>query len=204
MKFQKFYALMFVVAIFANTLKAELLPVRRSFKSEVTVSATKKVLTVKIQDSEISDATVSIVNTEGVEIFNETVVGTQENLRKYNLQQLEIGTYTLIVKRKRSKLIQPFAVNFENIDVLTALRETRFTPVVVLKGTTLNVSASSFGKPGINISISDNFGLNVFTAEYNDFTLQKRYDLSKMQNGAYIVEVITYGNEVEYFPITIK
>ena len=204
MNLKKSIALMFVVAIFANTLKAELLPVHRSFKTEVTVSATAKVLTVKIQDKEISDAFVSIVNTEGVEIFNEKVIGTQSNLRKYNLQKLEIGNYTLTVKRKRSTLIQPFAVNLGNIEVFSAMAETRFTPIVVLKEKLLNVSASSFGKPGISVSISDNYGTKVFTAEYNDFTLQKRYDLAKLQNGAYIVEVITYGNDIEYFPITIK
>jgi hypothetical protein len=204
MKFQKSYALMFVVAIFANTLKAELLPIRPDFKIDVSVTATNKTMAVKIRDAEISDATISITNTEGVEIFSEKVAGQVSNLRKYNLQKLEIGNYTLTVKRKRSTLIQPFIVNFENIEVLTAMAETRFTPVVTLKDKTLNVSASSFGKPGIYVSISDNYGTTVFSAKYEDFTLQKRFDLSKLQNGAYIVEVVTYGNEIEYFPITVK
>jgi hypothetical protein len=204
MNFKKSIALMFVVAIFANTLKAELLPVRRSFKSEVTVTAVQKTITVKIQDSEISDALVTIANNEGIQVFTETVTGQAANLRKYNLQKLKIGNYTLTVKRKRSTLIQPFSVNIDNVEVLSVLSETHFTPVVALKGDFLNVSASSFGRPGINVSIIDNLGSKVFEASYEDFTLQKRYDLSKLQNGAYVVEVITYGNEVEYFPITKK
>jgi hypothetical protein len=204
MNFKKSIALMFVVAIFANTLKAELLPVHRSFKTEVTVSASQKTITVKIQDSEISDALVTIVNNEGVHIFSETVTGQAANLRKYNLQKLEIGNYTLTIKRKRSTLIQPFSVNITNIEVLSVLSQTHFTPVVALKGNFLNVSASSFGQPGINVSIIDNFGARVFEASYEDFTLQKRFDLTKLQNGAYVVEVITYGNDVEYFPITKK
>jgi hypothetical protein len=204
MKFQKSIALMFVVAIFANTLKAELLPVRPDFKIDVSVSATAKTMTVKVRDTEISDATISIFNTEGVQVFTEQVTAQASSLRKYNLQKLEAGNYTLTVKRKRSTLIQPFIVKLENIEVLTAIAETRFTPIVTLKDRTLNVSASSFGKPGINVSISDNYGTTVFNTKFEDFTLQKRFDLSKLQNGAYIVEVITYGNEVEYFPITIK
>jgi Domain of unknown function (DUF3244) len=201
MNFKKSIALMFVVAIFANTLKAELLPVHRSFKTEVTVSATAKVLTVRIKDTEISDATVTIMNTEGVVVFNEKVEGTQANLRKYNLKQLEVGNYTLTVKRKRSTLVQPFAVAIDKIEVLSAMAETRFTPVVVLKDNFLNVSASSFNKPGIGVSIADNYGTKVFESTYEGVTLQKRFDLSKLQNGAYVVEVTTYGGEVEYFPI---
>ena len=198
------YALMFAVALFANALNAKLLPASPLDKTEVTVSAVQKILSVRIADVENANATITIQNTEGVEIFTETVTGTTAKLRKYNLQKLEIGDYALIVKGKRSKLVQPFSVNIEKIDVLMASRETIFAPVVVLKDRKLDVSASSFNKPGILLTITDNFGTTVFEEKYNAVTLQKRYDLSKLSNGAYIVEVISYGGETEYFPIIIK
>ena len=198
------YVLLLAVVLFTNTVNAKLLPMSYFDKTEVTVSAVKKVLSVRISDAENTDATISIQNTEGVEIFTESLVGKAASLRKYNLQKLEIGQYTLIVKRKRSKLIQPFSVNIENIDVQMATRETLYTPTVVLKDRKLDVSAVSFGKPGISLTITDNLGTIVFEEKSNIAILQKRYNLSKLPNGAYIVEVVTYGTETEYFPISIQ
>ena len=195
---------MFAVVLFANAVNAKLLPYSDFGRTEVTVSAVQKMLSVRFTDIENAEATISIQNTEGVEIFTETLVGKAAKFRKYNLQKLEIGQYTLIVKSKRSKIVQPFAVNIANIDVLMATRETIFTPVVVLKGNKLDVSASSFKNPGISVTISDNLGTTVFREKYEGVTLQKRYDLAKLPSGAYIVEVVTYGNETEYYPIIIQ
>ena len=198
------YVLLLAVVLFTTAANAKLLPLSYDNRSEVTVSAVQKVLSVKITDAESTEATITIENTEGVEVFTESLAGKAASFRKYNLQKLAVGEYKLIVKRKRSKLIQPFSVNVDNIDVKMATRETLYTPTAVLKDKKLDVSAVSFGKAGISLTIMNNLGTVVFEEKNNTEVLQKRYDLSKLPYGAYIVEVVTYGNETEYFPISIQ
>ena len=82
-------------------------------------------------------------------------------------------------------------------------RKEKFLPSIKQNGKTLDVNVLLGNYSNIVVKIYGNDGLTSFEDKnYVVLTLHKRYDLAKLADGSYIVEVIA-GDETQYFNITL-
>jgi glucuronoarabinoxylan endo-1,4-beta-xylanase len=156
--------------------------------SEIKVMAVNKTLFVKVAIPQIEDVTISIETAEGAIIYNETVNVVDAFTKRYNLRELAIGNYKLVIKRKRSKTVQPLTIGVNSISVEEAKREVLPLPTVVQVGSFVNVNIPTKLANDVTVRIYDNLGVTLMEKTYSKVGL-RRYDLSKLPSGVYFVEV---------------
>jgi hypothetical protein len=203
MKIKTIMALVFTVAFLANTTFATTAPTTLAPTEKVGIKTTQKELSLNLVDKESQDVTISIEAEDGNEIFKESRLLNANLTRRYDLKNLEMGNYKLVIKKRYEKFIQPFTVEIGKINCDVALLEQIFLPHIQLKGSLLSISVPSFTKPDVTVKIYDNAGFAIYEAAAKTTVFSKQLDLSRLPKGAYIVEVKSYGDELEYFSIQL-
>ena len=206
MKKPLFFALMFVMTLLSNNLKADNISYTYDLGggANVKISAIEnvKAVVVKLDNISKEEVTISLVSDEGT-YFIEKVKGQPSFSKKYNLTNLEKGTYRLIVQKKATKTIQQFELTQRNVLLYESERKEKFLPTLNQNGSKLDVNVLLGKYSNIKVKIYDTEGRNVYNdINYVVLTLNKRYDLSQLSKGAYIVEVVA-GDETQYFPIKL-
>ncbi len=206
MKTRLFFILILAVSLFTNTIKAE----NGSFSydlgggTNVKISAILNTKAVVVSLTNVTNEEVTIV-LEGEEgtLITEKVKGMPNFSKKYNLINLNKGSYRVIVTKKATKTIQPFELTNNSVVLFESERKEKFMPNVNQNGTKLDVNVLLGKFSNIKVNIYDNEGRKVYDdINYVVMMLHKRYDLSKLASGGYVVEVIA-GDETQYFPITL-
>jgi hypothetical protein len=119
------------------------------------------------------------------------------------LSQLESGKYRLVVTKNLVKTVQPFELTNRAVVLNELERKDKFVPMVSEKDKKLDVNVLLGNYSNVTVKIYTNEGRLVFeNKNYVVLTLNKRYDLSKMNAGTYMVEILA-GDETEYFTITL-
>ena len=197
MKTKLFLVLTLAAALFTTTANAN------SFDdiADVKVSAVNKTLKVAVSKTLAEVVEVSIESVTGEIVHSDRFENTTTS-KRYDLRQLPIGSYNLVVTKNRAKMTQPFAINFDGISVAQADRKIALLPKVVLKGSKIDVSVFASENEKVEVKIYDTLGTSVFQDNVASKAFAKRYDLSKLPKGAYIVE-INAGAEPEYFTIEL-
>jgi hypothetical protein len=91
-------------------------------------------------------------------------------------------------------MIQPFSINSEEITILEENRVFNQLPQVIQKGMKLEVRVFASEKEKTTLKIVDNQGVTAFEQTIEAKAFAKRYDLSKLPNGVYFVELIVDGS----------
>jgi hypothetical protein len=168
----------------------------------VEVLAVNKTLQVKVDKAVNETVEISIETQTGTVVYSEKVVRTG-SWKQFDLRQLEVGDYRLIVENSRSKTIQPFIVEFTSIKIETSERTIKQLPQVLKVGNGIDARAYLLQKGEISLIIMDNLGFTVFKEKTNTLALAKHYNLSKLPSGIYFIE-LKADDEVKYETITIK
>lgn len=198
MKKQLLFVLAMTTTLFTNTLSAH---VSDFTTTTVQFSAVKKSIIVNLGNTEKEMVSVVIADEKGVVLLSENVKQAANFIKRYNMSQLENGTYTMTVTKTTIRTIQPFNITREGI-VITELEKTeKFIPVVLLKDNKLdvNVLLKTYGK--IVVNIYDNAGRKLKQDKLSDaLNFHKRYNIAQLPDGAYIIEV-TAGDETFYHTV---
>lgn len=206
MKTQLFFILTLAISLFTNTVKAD----NGSFSydlgggTNLKISAVQNTKAVVVSLSNVTneEVTIALEGEEGV-LVTETVKSKPSFSKKYNLQNLETGKYRVIVTKKATKTIQPFELTNKTVVLVETERKEKFLPSINQNGMKLDVNVLLGNYSNIKVNIYDNEGRVVYDdINYVVLLLHKRYDLSKLPAGGYVVEVIA-GDELQYFPITL-
>ncbi len=200
MKLKFFFSTIIAATLTAATFAATT-PTLDDDISGVKIAAINRTLQVSL--AAVTDATIdiSIETANGSVVHHETV--TQMSiLKKYDLQQLEGGDYTLIIENGRTKTIQPFILEFGSIKILETERVTKRLPQILQVKTNIDVRAYMTKKSTVSINIVDNQGITVFEEKTDAVSFAKRYNLSKLPSGVYFVQVQADG-ETQYSTIVL-
>jgi hypothetical protein len=197
-------ALVLSIAFYAVGLQASTPTANPTAPATVKVGSVGKKLLLSVTDTEAQDMRLTIENTEGVVLHATTVKlkGTTYSCR-FNLQNLEAGDYRLVIKKKREKLTQPFEVTYKHVIVSEAQREQVYLPQVTVKDALLDVSVLQDKVATIKVTLFDNAGIMVFDTEFDSALLHKRFNLSRLPKGVYILEVAVQGQEAAYFTVNL-
>jgi hypothetical protein len=189
-------AFLFGSSAFANT--PNIVDEDAITKVEVKGSVDNKLLIVALSNLQNEKVSVSILDEAEHVLYTETASDVKSFTKKFNLWKLEVGTYTLKIVQNKFKTIQPFDVTSKNVVVNEGLKKMNFEPIFKFKENKLEVLVP-LSENAVSVSILDKFGTIVFE-EKNDNTptFRKKYDLSNLPKGAYLVEVIFDGESFYY------
>ncbi|MBL7816189.1 MAG: hypothetical protein JNL70_14315 [Saprospiraceae bacterium] len=206
MKTRLFFVLTLAITLFTNSIKAN----NGSFSydlgggTNVRISAIENTKAVIVSLTNVSNEEVTIVlENEDATLLTETVKGQANFSKKYNLTNLEAGNYNVVVTKKATKTVQPFSLTNKTVVLFESERKEKFLPSINQVGSKVDVNVLLGNYSNIKVNIYNNEGRKVYDdINYVVLSLHKRYDLSKLTSGAYVVEVIA-GDETQYFTITL-
>ena len=206
MKITFSFILALAISMFSTTLKAE--NTERMFTVEganirITALENSKTVMVTLTNTSTGEVTVALEDAFGSNFAKDNVKSTASFSKKYNLSQLEAGNYRLVVTKNFVKTIQPFELTSRNIVLNELERKEKFLPSINHSGNRLDVNVLLGNYSNVIVKVYSNDGLISFEDKnYVVLTVHKRYDLSKLPAGAYIVEVLA-GDETQYYNINL-
>lgn len=206
MKTRLFFVLTLAITLFTNSVKAD----NGSFSydlgggTNVKISAVQntKAVVVSLTNVTNDQVTIALEGDQGT-LTTEVVKGKPSFSKRYNLANLESGSYTFVVTKKATKTVQPFQLTSKTVVLFESERKEKFLPSIAQNGTKLDVNVLLGNYSNIKVNIYDNEGRKVYDdINYVVLLLHKRYDLSKLPSGGYVVEVVA-GDETQFFPIAL-
>lgn len=203
MKKQAIFVLALVATLFTNNLSANV--IENTFDlagTTVKISAANKSIVVDL--GSVSRETVSIViaNENGEVLMSETVKEKPNFVKRYNMSQMENGSYTLTVTKKTIRTVQPFEITKNGLTISELEKKEKFIPTVSFNNDKLDVNVLLGNYSNITVRILDNEGRKVKEDKnYVVLDLHKRYDLTQLPNGVYVIEVMA-GDETFYQTVT--
>jgi hypothetical protein len=205
---KKLFASTFAIAlsIFATSANAE--NVERILKIEgtnITITAVEnaKTVLVSLNNNANGEMSIKLEDASGEVFATDNVKPTAHFAKRYNLSQLETGNYRIVLTKNNVKTIQPFELTNRDVILNESERKEKFLPTISQKGKKFDVNVLLGNYSNIIVKMYNNEGTKVFEDKnYVVLTLNKRYDVSKVAAGTYVVEVIA-GDETQYFTITL-
>lgn len=206
MKTRLFFVLILAITLISTTVKAD----NGSFSydlgggTNLKISAIQNTKTVVVSLTNVTNEEVTI-ELEGADgtLVTDNVKGKPTFTKKYNLVNLESGNYRVVVTKKATKTVQPFELTSKSLVLFESERKEKFLPSLNQNGTKMDVNVLLGNFSNIKVNIYDNEGRKVYDdTNYVVMLLHKRYDLSKLPSGGYVVEVVA-GDETQYFPIAL-
>jgi hypothetical protein len=167
-------------------------------KVEVHGSVDNKLLIVDLSNLQNDKVSVSILDDAQHVLYTETASDVKSFTKKFNLWKLEMGMYTLKVVQNKFKTIQPFEITAKNVVVNESMKKVNFEPLFKFKENKLEVLVP-LNENAVYVTILDKIGTIIFE-EKNDNApaFRKKYDLSNLPKGEYLVEVTIEGESFYY------
>ncbi len=170
--------------------------------TSVKMSAETHSVMVNLGNVTKEEVTLKIEDNDGNILLSEVVRNTANFSRKYNLSKLEDGKYQFVVTKKTIKTVQPFEIVGNVVIMSEAEQKDKFLPTVDMKNDRINVNVLLGNYSNISVNIYDNSGRKVFNDEnYVVFNLHKKFDVSNLVSGSYVVEIVA-GSDVYYYDFT--
>lgn len=170
--------------------------------TEPTVKVTGKE-TFELKLTDISEnVQVSLTNKNGKILFEESVSGQSEYLKKFKVNQISAGIYFIKVEDSRSVKSLVLEYNGEKICYSEISTAERFKPMVMQKGSILYVNYFTPEKSSLDVSIYNSKGEMVYTETLSGkMTQGKGYDFSKSPKDEYTIALASEGN---FYSHTVK
>ncbi len=205
---KKFASSILAIALTIASFTAKAENVERIFNLEgtkinITAIENSKTVVVTLSNNANGEMSVSLEDAYGEKFATDMVKAPAYFAKRYNLSQLEAGQYRLVITKNLLKTIQPFELTRTNIVLNELERKEKFLPNISQKGKKMDVNVLLGNYSNIIVKMYNNEGQMAFEDKhYVVLTLNKRYDLSKVAAGSYVVEVIA-GDETQYFTVTL-
>lgn len=201
MKKQFIFVLALAATFLTNTLSANVIESPFDLSGNVKISAVNKSIFVNLGTIEKETVSIVIRDDKGSILVNETVNKTPNFIKKYNMSRLENGDYTMTITKTTLRTTQPFKITNDGIVMTEMEKIEKFIPVVLFKNDKLDVNVLLKDYNTITVDIYNNQGVRVKQDKYPSvLSLHKRYNISQLPNGVYIVEVKA-GDETFYHTV---
>ncbi len=121
-----------------------------------------------------------------------------------DLSGLKEGKYEIQISTENKEIVQPVMLEGTSVKVPSEWREVYFSPVVRVEGSTVDLSWFNGKIADMKVRISDLNGSIIYSEDINNVVkVEKRYNLSKVEHGDYIITINT-PRRTYYENVTIK
>ena len=203
MKIRMLFPLAFAAILFTSTAFANVVEnIVDVAGTTIKITAADRAIVVDLGAVTKEEITIKIEDDYGNQLLTEKVRDRPLFVKKYNLSHLEAGKYKLTITKTTSRTVQPFEITDKGVVISEIEQKVKFLPVVHWNGTKLDVNALLSNYSNITVTIIDNEGRTVTQDKnYAVLAFHKRYDMSQLPTGVYVIEVIA-GDETFYQTIT--
>lgn len=147
-----------------------------------------KVLQIDLNDWTDSSITITLRDVYGTILHSDISTNQQLTNRKYNLENLPVGSYQLIVEGENKKSIHTLAVGFTKITTNKIEDVVVYKPTFNVRGDYLELSHLALGK-NVELAILDQNGVFFSKSFKGESTINTRFDISDLPAGNYIVSL---------------
>ena len=138
------------------------------------------------------DGTINIYDQVGSIVWSENLEVSDLKGKVFDLKNIPTGDYEIVVSIENKELVQPFSIGFNSISLDATAKKAYFTPSFKVADNKVDLTFLSSKIGNVEVSIIDTNGDVVFEeAHKNILQLQKRYQLSNLNDGAYTMVVKT-------------
>lgn len=156
----------------------------------VTAAADEKAIEVRLRNISGSGYKLELTDEKGNILMKEAINNQNLYAKRYVLNTLQDGVYELKIQKLLEITTQKVEVTSGNVRLLE--RKQTFMPYLKQKAKKLDVNVLQSKNGTITMNIFTNEGYKMFSdKQENILTLNKRYDLSQLPKGIYIVEIQT-------------
>ncbi len=137
---------------------------------------------------------VQIFTETSVEIMSEMIDLNDIKARKYNLKNLPLGSYTVVVSSDLRSIEHPLTLNRNSVAIDYSKIEKSFKPVFNISDNYVDINFLNLESNTI-VKIRDNNGNELITKSYNPRkAITQRFDITELPAGKYFISVNTADN----------
>lgn len=156
------------------------------------VKSTDKSFSVFFDDWNESDLTVQLKDLTGFVLMTDNVTDEKVTGKKYNLKNLPTGDYVLEISGDQKVMTQALSLNDEEVTI-SDNSDLYYAPTVTIDEDKLDLNVLSLSKD-VEVQIRDQEGNVVFKTDLgSQISVNKRFDLSQLDNGEYAISVYQNG-----------
>jgi hypothetical protein len=132
------------------------------------------------------------------------VTTDQKVIKILDLSALIEGEYSLLLTTGHREIVQPILMEKNQVSAPKELRKVFFSPVVRVKGSSVDVSWFNGKIADMKVRITDLNGSIIYSEDINNIVkVEKRYNLEKVMRGDYVI-VIDTPRKTYYENVSIK
>lgn len=199
-----------------NTIKFLISTALLCFISNITIAnegatfsvnvAEKNMINLQFSDANKSQIEVTIIDVFGIILLDEVLTQKKVNHRKYDLNNLPIGDYTLVVAYDDVIKIQTIKKDIDSIEIESDKVQTIYEPTIRQHDKYVDLNMASNANQKVYLEIRD-FEGHVIYSDHNQSTgsLEKRFNLENLESGQYTFALGMIGIGInKEFAKTIK
>lgn len=139
-----------------------------------------------------AQTSIKIFDREGFALVEESVSVSEHFEKIFNLENLQSGQYTLVIKSNYKETIQPIQIIGRNLIVDESKRQEYYPAIIQLEKKKVNLSVLNPTKSQVTLSIISRTGELLYRDALKDLVVvEKSYNLSQLPAGEYTVVVDT-------------
>lgn len=186
--FLKFFLSTFSLLFLFNTSSVYSKP---NFKIE-TLEDKSFILHLELKES--FNVIVKIKDMKGLALVEEEVNDSIKFSKKYNLNLLPAGNYTLLIEDQASICRLPVALAANRLHIDFSNQKEIIKPIFQPRKNSVDVVLMLSEKTNTEMYIYDEIGHTIFSrkAKYSK-SIRRRFNMSKLESGEYTISVITDG-----------
>lgn len=186
----------YCMAFAANILSAATFP-----SIEITKANYEKKISFSAEGI-TGEATLNLLDKKGVNLYTQLIADQSNYGKILDIEALPDGKYVIEFVTETKEILQPFVIKSDRIQLFTEDQTIRFVPIVKTTEKFIDVSFLNNQIGTIEIEINRDNGSSVHEERMkNVLKVKRRFDMSKMEAGTYIVKVATaaktYYREVQ-------
>lgn len=192
LKLQVMKTINFLMMFTAVAIAAIATAVEKPKMDVIPLTADKAIVSITNENPALFE--MSIETLDGSLVFYKlTTDASTQYQQVFDFANLEKGKYMLNLKVNDTKVIREFEVNGK--DIFVGESKLRFDPYFSFKNDMLKFSYLNFDQENYYLYIYNSEGLIFQKKIGKDFTLQKGFNLSKLESGDYRVVLSSRSNE---------
>ena len=161
-----------------------------------------KVLTLRMATDAADEFKISLKDNYGQLLFSENVVNSNGYIKSFDMKNLIAGVYKIEMENETYTKVMSVTIDNKSIEIVHPSFKTVYHPFIKVSENKLDLNYLNVNEDATAMVIRDNNGDVIFKNLLgNDLNFSRRFDLSKLSDGSYQVELVsgknTFYNSVE-------
>lgn len=148
----------------------------------------EQILMIELKDWNKSELTLEILANDGKMVYTDIITGQDKSIKEYDLEDLSIGEYHIILYGFKRRTIAKFSKNLNGLQMLEEEIVELFSPSIHISRKNIKLDYKAYGED-VNISIIGENGVAYAALYEGELLLDKRINITNLSSGNYTLIV---------------